>query len=320
MTLGGEVLDLRGLPLDGRIALVADRQHGVIGLCQLCACGLGESGVRRRVRSGRLYRLHRGVYTPGRRRLPRYGPVAAAVLAHAPGASASHRTAGWLRALRHDGRVVVDVAVRSPGRRRGGVITHSARRLRPQDISIVEGIPATSVARTLLDCAPDIGRRGTEKMVAEAERLGCFDLGAVRELLAHMAGHPGRGILRDAVVDAATAHGHTASDAEDLLLAAFRAAGLPEPECNPAIRLDDGSFAYPDFLWRSARLVVEADPRGTHDTTANYRSDRRRDRALRRVGDFETMRFSDADLRNPAACAAEAKERYEFRAATARNS
>jgi very-short-patch-repair endonuclease len=223
-----------------------------------------------------------------------------------------------MRQLRNAGRTVVDVTVGTrTGRRHGDVIVHSAGSLRPEDVSVVDGIPATSVARTLLDCAAVLGRRGTERLVVEAERLQVFDLDAVLSLLAHVPGHHGAATLRAAVGDAAGARGHTASDVEDALLVAFRAAGLPEPECNAAIRLADGSFVHPDFLWRDASLIVEADPRGTHDRTANYRSDRTRDRALARLG-YETMRFNDVELRDPAACAAETAERHSLRAATAR--
>ena len=197
------------------------------------------------------------------------------------------------------------------------MVAHSAATIRPQDISVVDGLPVTSVSRTLLDCAPHLGRRGTEKLVAEAEHMGQFDLVAVQELLAHVPGHDGAGILRAAIADAAGAQGQTASKPEDALLLSFRAiASLPEPECNATIQLDDGSFVHPDFLWRDARLIVEADPRGSHDRTANYRSDRTRDRALDRLG-YETMRFNDLELRDPAACAAEVAERHEYQAAAA---
>jgi predicted transcriptional regulator of viral defense system/very-short-patch-repair endonuclease len=304
--------------LDERIAQVAEMQHGAITVAQLRRCGLGDSGVRRRAARGLLHRLHRGVYVPGHRRLPPLGRVAAAVLASGPDAVASHLTGARLYGTRSDSQTLVDVTVGSrTGRRHTGVISHSAATIRPQDITVVDGIPVTSIARTLLDCAPILGRRGTEKMVADAERLQLFNLVAVEEILAHVPGHAGAAILRAAVADAAGARGHTASCAEDALLVAFRAAGLPEPECNAAIQLDDGSFVFADFLWREACLVAEADPRGTHDRTASYRSDRRRDRALDRVG-LETMRFSDEDLRDPAACAAEVAERHNFRAGAAR--
>lgn len=174
-----------GAPLDERIGRVIEHQHGVISTAQLGACGLSRQAVAGRIVSGRLRRIHRGVYAVGHTHLAPYGPVAAALLACGGGA-ASYRTGAWLRSLRHDGRRMVDVTVgHLTGRRHGWVWTHAATSLRAQDVSIIDGLPVTTVARTLLDCAPGLGRRGTEKLVAGAERIGSFDLAAVRDLLAH---------------------------------------------------------------------------------------------------------------------------------------
>lgn len=306
MTLGGGVvrLDTR-TPLDARIAAVAAAQHGPIAVGQLRACGLSDSAARSRAASGRLHRLYRGVYVPGHRLLPPLGAVAAAVLACGPGAAISHRTAAWLHDLRPDRRRTIDVTVAArTGRRHRWIVTHSAKGLRPQDLTVVGGIPVTAVERTVLDCAPVVGRRGTEKLCGEGERRRVLDLRAVRSLLDHVSRHPGAARLMAALDDLAGARGMTASGPEDALLAAFRAAGLPEPECNSPIQRPDGTWAYADFLWRSQRLIAESDSREYHDRTQSYRSDRRRDRALLQQG-YETVRFSDADAADPVACAAE---------------
>lgn len=311
-------------PVDARIAAVAVEQHGVVSVAQIAGCGLSASAVRSRVACGRLHRVRRGVYalSPS---LPPLGATAAAVLACGAGSSACHLTAAELQDMRRGGRVLIDVAVRSPsGRGRDGLITHAARGLRPQDVEVVRGIPTTSVARTLLDCAPIVGRRGVEQMIQRSEWNRTFDLVEVSDALARWPTHPGAAPLGDAVGDAAQASGHVASSYENDLLLAFRAHPMHEPECNPPIALGDGEYAYPDFLWRTERLAVEVDPRSTHDRTASYRSDRQRDRALRRVAGIDTMRFCDEDLADPSACAAEVAvelaERSEFRPLSGRNS
>lgn len=330
MTLGWERLRFGAdVPVDERVATVSDAQHGPIAAAQLRACGLSASGVGRRVANGQLHRLHRGVYVPGYRRMPALGWIAGAVLACGPRSCACNLTAAHLRELRFAGsRILVDVAVGSTnGRCHRHVVTHSARNLRSQDVSVVDGIPTTSVARTLLDCAPILGRRGLEKLTLEAERLGAFDLIGVHDLLGHVTRHPGRAILKDAVCDAAGARGQTASPPEEGLLVEFRALGLDEPECNPPIFMPDGALFYPDFMWRGGALVVEADPRGTHDTTQSYRSDRSRDRKLDAIG-LQTMRFHDLELRDLRACAVETAERlahrraqgHEFRPSDGQNS
>ena len=55
------------LPPDEVIAALAGRQHGVVGRAQLLAAGIGPRAIERRVRSGRLHPLHRGVYAVGHR-------------------------------------------------------------------------------------------------------------------------------------------------------------------------------------------------------------------------------------------------------------
>src|SRR3954470_24865795 len=46
-------------PIDAAIARIAARQHGVVSLYQLIQLGLTDSGVRKRVRAGRLHPIHR---------------------------------------------------------------------------------------------------------------------------------------------------------------------------------------------------------------------------------------------------------------------
>jgi len=194
-------------------------------------------------------------------------------------------------------------------------------------VSVVGGIPTTSVARTLLDCAAVLKVRAVEKMIGAAADLNVFDLGEVQDLLEFVTGHPGRGVLKNALGMAAVARGRTRSVYEDDLLEAFRMVGTGEPECNLPLFLPSGEVVYPDFLWRRGALVVEADPRSTHDATASYRSDRERDRKLDAIG-LQTMRFHDLDLLEPGACAQETMRRlserrrqgHEFRPLSGRNS
>src|SRR4051812_48445877 len=96
-------------PIDRRIARTASRQHGVIALRQLIALGLGARGVRERVESGRLHRVHQGVYAVGHHALSRDGKRMAAVLACGPRAVLSHRDAGAILGLRQNNTPKFDV-------------------------------------------------------------------------------------------------------------------------------------------------------------------------------------------------------------------
>ncbi len=51
---------------DLQVARVAARQHGVVSVADLRACGLTQQGdLDVRVANGRLHPLHRGVYAVG---------------------------------------------------------------------------------------------------------------------------------------------------------------------------------------------------------------------------------------------------------------
>src|SRR5829696_689346 len=68
-------------PLDARVAELAEAQYGVVTRQQLRDLGVGDTGIRERVRTRRLHRLHRGVYAVGHSVLPAKGQWMAAVLA-----------------------------------------------------------------------------------------------------------------------------------------------------------------------------------------------------------------------------------------------
>jgi predicted transcriptional regulator of viral defense system len=92
-------LKLQPDPVDLAIAALAERQHGVIGHLQLRSLGLSRESIQRRVRAGRLHRVHRGVYAVGHKRLTQRGRWMAAVLAGAEDAHLSHRSAAALWGL-----------------------------------------------------------------------------------------------------------------------------------------------------------------------------------------------------------------------------
>jgi predicted transcriptional regulator of viral defense system len=179
------------------IAALARRQHGVVSLEQLASVGLGAAAVQKRVEAGRLHRVHYGAYSVGYPLLSVEGRWMAAVLACGPGAVLSHRSAAALWGLCSDGQAAVDVtAPRRRGRSPSGVAAHRDGRLRVEDRAIVEGIPCTTVARTLLDFAGVVGMRQLRDAVGESEVLRVLDVEAVREVIRWGWGRRGVARLR----------------------------------------------------------------------------------------------------------------------------
>ena len=151
-----------GPPADVAIARVAARQHGNITRAQLLSLGLARNAITYRVRIGRLYRVHRGVYAVGRPPRVPLERAAAAVLACGPGAALSDESAMCLWGLERRWPDTPHVTV--PGerdRRPAGICVHRRGGLTRTDVRTQLGIRATSLARTLLDCAarqPPAGR------------------------------------------------------------------------------------------------------------------------------------------------------------------
>lgn len=301
MARNDEILDAtRHTPVDVALARVAARQHGVVSLAQLRELGLASSTVRSRALAGRLHRVHRGVYAVGHSRLTAEGRYLAAVLACGDGAALSHRSAGAHRGLRRSSRAAIDVI--APGRRgraRAGIDVHSGATLEPQDVTIVGGIPCTSVARTLLDLAGVLDRQALQRAIAEAEVQRVFDRAAVEEVLCRARGRRSARLLQAALAAYDPGAERSRSDTERRLLEICRAAGLPRPLVNAPIELD-GERVEADFVWPRQRLVVETDGWRTHGTRRAFERDRRRDRRLL-LARWRVVRFSARQVSDDAA-------------------
>jgi predicted transcriptional regulator of viral defense system len=273
------------------IARTARRQHGVVSLAQFQACGLGASAVRNRVRAGRLRRIHQGVYAVGSFELSVAARYMAAVLACGPGAVLSHRSAADLHGLRRSDRSTVDVTVPGrSGRSRPGIQVHRPVAFEATDVTRVDGIPCTTVARTLVDVAAEIDRPGLERAVERAEILRVFDLAAVEEVLAR-AGRPSAAkVLRAVLESYAPEPAFTRSELEKAFLRLCRQAGVPGPHVNTFTALPGDGFEV-DFTWPDRRLKIEADSRRFHGTRRAFEDDRRRDQQLTVAG-WRVVRFT----------------------------
>ena len=278
------------------IGELASAQHGVVTLGQLQLLGLTKSGVAARVKSGRLYRIHRGVYAVGHGRLTSHGRTMAAVLAYGPRAAASHRTAAGLHGLRADNRATTDISLPlQSARSRPGIHAHATPTLRPTDVTTRHGIPCTTVARTLLDLAEVVPRGHLERAVEQAQMLRVFDLRALEDVIAQANGRSGAVALRGVLAELADEPGLTASDIEDRFLDLCRSAGLPKPEVNAWVNVDGGPPLRADFRWRRQRLIVETDGWASHGTRNGFERDRRRDQRARLAG-WEVLRFTRRQL------------------------
>jgi very-short-patch-repair endonuclease len=259
-------------------------QHGVVSGEQLRAAGLSTSAVGRRVSRGLLHRVHRGVYAVGWARLTVRGRWWAAVLACGEGAVLSHASAGAAWELVSSAGREVHVSVpASDGRRRvRGVRVHRAASLTADDVTTLDGLPITTLERTLLDLAVTLAPDRLARAVERAEGTRPLDH---RRLAA--PGRPGNARLRAALAEPATV---TRSKLEERFLALLDRHGLPRPLVNVRV----GPYEV-DFLWPEQRLVVETDGWEHHGTRRAFQEDRRRDRYLVAAG-HRVVRLTHDDV------------------------
>lgn len=306
MVTTAELTQLARGEWDRAIASIAARQHGVITHAQLLAIGISSSGVRARVAAGRFHPLHRGVYAVGYPPLRAHGHWAAAVLACGSKAVLSHASAAALWGIRPSSASLIDVtATGRRGRGRDGIRVHGADALRACERTVVEGVPCTTVARTILDLAGFLAGGPLEYAIHRAQTQRVFNREDVIAALEHSPTRRGTAAVRRILGISGSDEDEVKSPLERRFLRLCRSAKLPAPRVNAWIALADGGGVEVDFSWPERRLVVEADSRAHHDTDRAFENDPRRDRLLTLAG-WRVVRFTHRDLtEHPAAVLSE---------------
>jgi very-short-patch-repair endonuclease len=261
---------------EGLIAELAERQHGLVARWQLQGV-VGPDWIDHKVRRGWLHPLHRAVYAVGHRPATREARWMAGVLAGGPGAVLSHRTAGAHWGLCGSGGPS-EVTAPEKRRPRPGIRFHRCQ-LPADETTLHNGIPITTVPRTLLDMAPTLSERQLKRAINEAEINRLWDELSLHDLLHRYPGRSGTGKARAALHKRNEGATHTKSDLEELFLAFADRAGLPRPETNVYI---EGIEV--DCVWRSERVVLEVDSWEFHRTRAAFERDREKSRVLQAAG------------------------------------
>jgi very-short-patch-repair endonuclease len=280
------------------IAEIAFSQGGIISHRQLSALGLAPRTIRNWAASGRLHRRFRGVYALGHEAITAKGRVMAPVLAYGDEAVISHRSGGDWWEIAPTSRVPVDLTV--PGRSKAGqdgIDLHLVRSLDPRDVTEHEGVPITTIPRTLLDLAEVVPRRRLKAAVEEADRRGLFDGNAVHELLARSPGRHGLKPLRDLLSDFVS-EPLLRSELERAFWELCDSYAVARPLTNVVL------LGYEvDAYWPQARLVVELDGYEYHGHRAAFEADRERDAVLLLAG-YRVVRITYRQLtRKPEAVA-----------------
>jgi very-short-patch-repair endonuclease len=210
---------------------------------------------------------------------------------------ASHRSAGRLWALRDVPRWKPEVT--AYGRRLPvleGAVLHRTDRLDDLDRVVLDGVPCTSLARTLLDLGAVVSREVVRTAAQDAVLRGLTSIVDLVCTLERIGGPGRRGTaalrwtVRQSVPDAGLE-----SRLEAALLRLVRSAGLPAPVLQHELRCEDGRLVRLDQAWPDRRVAVEADGRRWHSTSADFERDMARANSITASG-WTLYRFGWTDV------------------------
>jgi hypothetical protein len=269
--------------IDRVIAHIAARQQRQLKRSQLLAAGWDDDAIRWRIKAGRLYREHPGVYSLGCRAVTPLERAMAAVLACGPGAALSHGSAMALWGIWKRWQSPFHVTT-SRDRRPKGIRVHRVRALDRRDVTRQHGIPVTTLARTLLDQAPHMSPKSLTRAINDARQDHYLQLDALAEVLARNSTHRGRAKLAWTLGRAPERP--TRSQFEDDFPAFCERYGLPRPQMNAIV------CGYEvDALFAEEKVIVELDSWRFHSSRVSFESDRGRD-ADTLVAGFATVRLT----------------------------
>lgn len=212
------------------ITELARGQHGVVTRRQLLELGLGPRAISRRAASRQWARLFRGTYVVGPIAPPRAREMAA-VLACGPTAVISHRSAAglWSVVTTPPAADPVDVTVVGRSKEMSGIRARGTAAFADDEWTRVDGIPVTSIGRTLVDFAAVASLAELERVVARAERESLITPPALDALLTRYHRRPGIPAMR-AVLKRSGGPALLESEAEKIFLRdVVRKGGLPAP-------------------------------------------------------------------------------------------
>lgn len=269
--------------------------------------GVGRNDVAPLLRSGEWWRIRHGVYTTGAtwREHEASGRThllaSAAVLVRLDGqAVLSHASAARLHQLVLPARVPDDVQLTDADRFRAGrgYTVHEAG-LTDADVTVVDGLPVTSLARTLVDVAREWDVVDAVVAMDDALADGRVTPEVLTETILRHTHWPGIGRASSAV-QLARVGAHSPHETRSRL--ALVGAGLPEPLLQAAVYVGTRLVAVLDWVWDDEGVFGEADGkakvldpwRGRTPGEAVWREKRRHDELVDL--DLRGVRFAPADL------------------------
>ena len=242
---------------DRTLARTASKKHALVPVTDTAAAGLTTAEVEYRRRLGRLDRVRRGVW-----RMPGIPPTweqfaLAACLAAGPSAVLSHGTAGWIYRCAHfTWPDLLDITVPWPlNPRLTGVKAHRVSTLDPRDMTVVSGLPVTTVARTVIDIASLVPPERVGPIVNDLMRRRLLTVAQLRAAADRVDDSRLRRrmkLIRTVIAQREEGFHPGDSDPEIWMVEMLVRGGLPKPVQQHEVRIGGRRYrldaAYPEFM------------------------------------------------------------------------
>jgi len=277
-------------PIDGSpaaLALLAAAQEGLFTHEQAATLGLDDSWIYRRSRSGLIVKEYPRVYRfaaapPSLRQKLR------SITLRAPGQVwVSHRASGefWQLDDVPPGAVEFTTCTKLRAMDRN-VIIHRVDAMPPRDVTVVSGLPITTVHRTLIDLGAVLDPDTVEIALECALRRRITTIDRLLRRLDEVGGRGrrGAGVLRAILERRNPAAPPTGSGLETRFLLLIRRHRLPVPVRQHVVRDENGFVARVDFAYPGAGVIIEVESRRHHFNPSDWERDLRRHNQLAAQG------------------------------------
>jgi hypothetical protein len=285
--------------MDEHIAALARQQHGLFTLGQLDELGITRRQRQWRLRAGRWESPYTGVYRIAGIPPSWRSELLAACLAGE--GVASHRSAAavWDLPGAHHDRVEI-ITERWEREQHARLVVHESLLLDGIDKDVVDGIPTTTIERTIFDLCRVCSEVVVDMAIDRALARGHIDhrrLVATESRLA-TRGRPGAAKFHRIVARRSEGAAIPESAAERRLARALVDQGLPEPEVQFVVRDTDGRVvARCDLAYPQWRIVIEYDSVQEHTGRGALLRDSARRNAITALA-FTPIVATVDDLRN----------------------
>jgi Protein of unknown function (DUF559) len=278
---------------EAKLSDICRVQHGCFSREQAIACGVTRRQIDNRLDTKRWLTLVPRVYVLNGPPITWRGWVMAGCLRAAPGASAAGVTAATLWGLIPESNAPIEVAttrnirgMATPPADSPVIHFHRVGRLPKEQLASVEGIPVTSVERTLLDVA------GAAPPWTFNEALDCSlrkDLTSLERIAGYLGDERRSGVdgvrrLREALELRQGEAGIARSALEREFFELLRGSDLPLPEMNQRVEGPDGFVAIVDMIYPAQRVVVEIQSYAHHSSLEAFNQDAERLGSLTSLG------------------------------------